>query len=288
MNNDFPFKEVWIFGLGLLGGSIAKAIRKCKFDTKIFGVDRTKKNIQNSVDYKVLDDYFNYDDIDRISGLAIICTPVDVIEEVFNKINAIRNKDLIATDVGSTKKKLIEKIKRIDKSKIFVGSHPLAGSEKCGFENSVDDLFLNKIVVVTPTKSTKKENLNKVLKFWENLGSKTVILGPGVHDKITAATSHTVHLMSCLTALHLKNNEHYDGKYYSIYGNGLVDTTRISMGNEDIWTSICEQNKENILRNLKSIKKQLKQIIKKINNDKYSDLKKLLYKAKIFRENITK
>lgn len=278
------FKEIWIFGIGLLGGSIAQCLRKKNSDIKVYGVSRKEKNIENLVDYNVFDDYYTYDTVKSVSGLVVICTPVDTIKEIFKQIVSLQNGELVVTDTGSTKEKIIKEIKEIDKEKIFIGSHPMAGSEKSGFKNSDPDLFEGKKVIITPDKDTPDEIKNHVTQFWQELGAVVTEVSPELHDEITGLTSHTVHIVSSLLSHFLMEKEKYDGKYLSIYGNGLLDTTRVSMGDEEMWTSICKHNQDNLLKNLKQLKNKLNLMIESVNDLNLNDLKQFFREARLFRE----
>jgi prephenate dehydrogenase len=282
----FPFKEVWIFGLGLLGGSIAKKIKRCYPNIKVYAVGRKEKNIDFSVDYNVLDDYFTYNKISGISGIAVICTPVDTIAEIFSSINKKVGKDAIITDVGSTKLNIVKEVSAYDDKNCFIGSHPMAGSEKCGFEHSRADLFENKKVVVTPGKNADISKLNKLKIFWEMLGANVIETSPEIHDEITGLTSHSVHIISSLLTKLLADNERYDGNYLSIFGNGLLDTTRVAAGNEEIWSAICAHNKENIVKNLTEFKNKLQILINSIKDLHLQDLNEFFKEARAFREKL--
>lgn len=178
-----------------------------------------------------------------------------------SKIKKISKSKSLIMDIGSTKLKIA---KKADKLKLnFVGTHPLAGSEKRGLAFSSDKLFNNSKVIITPTKNTDKQAISKIKLFWKRLNTQTVIFSPKHHDKILSYTSHLPHL----TAFCLINSIPKD--FLAFGASGLKDTTRIALSDVQIWSDIILSNRKELLNSLSSFEKQikdLKRIIQKGNN----------------------
>jgi len=278
-------KTIGIIGVGLLGGSIGLAIKKKYSHVHVIGMGRNKEKLQKGVDYKALDKY----DLDLVKGvkecdLIIIATPIWNIVETYKKILPGLTSNAIVTDVGSTKKEIVEQIELLSDTKIFIGSHPMAGSEKSGVDAACDDLYINKTVVVTETDRSDISKLEIVERFWNDLGANVVRMSSVEHDRMVAYTSHLPHLLASSLTYSISENISESDMKYQIYGNGLMDTTRIAEGSPEIWIDILTSNKENILKSISSFKQDLEIIENQIKEDKTQEIINYLEKAKRFRE----
>jgi prephenate dehydrogenase len=182
--------------------------------------------------------------------LVIICTPVcDVVRHVLDSAAACREGALI-TDVGSTKADIVASLEgRLGRRVRFVGSHPLAGSEKTGVAHARADLFVDRAVVVTPGRMTDKADLEKISDFWTSLGARVVRMSPESHDEAAAAISHVPHAVACVLA------ETTDSAHLPLAASGWRDTTRIAAGDPSLWTSILLANGANVLKGMAQFEK---------------------------------
>ncbi len=280
----FP-KTLGITGIGLLGGSIAIRARQVfKERLKIIGFSRNPNKIKVLPQSEVFDEVLDYSELEKISecDLTIICTPVLLIPKIFRSIKDFLKNEAIVTDIGSTKYKIIKEIS--DSS--FIGSHPMAGSEKNGFENSDPSILINATCVVTPHNNSESQ-VNIVSKFWEELGMKVVKLPPELHDEIVAQTSHSIHIISSLISYTLSESKLSKENFYNIYGKGLLDTTRISKSDPEMWYNIIATNKENILEFLKKFRRNLESVEKILEDEKNLEaIKEIMGKAKEFRDKL--
>ena len=261
--------KLLIVGCGLIGSSILKKVCKKKIAKKIFVYDKSKKNQRILKKFKLKFDLIKKID-KKISecDFVVICTPLSEYEKIFSIFNKYLKKNVIVTDVGSAKKKIITKIDKIRRKDInWISSHPIAGSEVSGPSNGNENLFVNKWSIIIKQKKSSHGKIKKILKFWKLLGSKPVIMDADQHDKIFAITSHLPHLIAynlILTATNFKNSNKNNILKFS--AGGLRDFSRIAASNEIMWRDIFFDNKINMLKvidlfinNLKTFKREIKQ-----------------------------
>ncbi len=284
-------KNILIIGCGLLGSSLLRKIHKKRLAKKIFVYEKSKKN-QKKIKKLNLPGIIvkKINDAVLQSELIIFCTPMSEYKKIITKINRSLTPKHIVTDIGSSKLKSSEVIKKNLRRDIFwTSSHPIAGSEVSGPENGKYNLFENKWCVLIKDKKTNIKHLKFLSSFWKKMGSKIVIMSPERHDKIFSMTSHLPHLVAynlVKSAQDFEKKQKYDLIKYS--AGGLRDFSRIAASNEIMWRDIFFDNKKNIsnaidlfIKNLKSFKKDIL-----VNNNKLI-LQKLL-KTKKVRSKIIK
>ncbi|MDD5618716.1 MAG: prephenate dehydrogenase/arogenate dehydrogenase family protein, partial [Candidatus Omnitrophica bacterium] len=217
------FNQISIIGVGLIGGSLAKAIKRKKLCNKIVGFFRNKTKLSKAARERIVDEAsLDLKKSIKNSDLIILALPIDEIIKFLWQIKKIsKDKKVIIMDAGSTKLKITQ---AADKLKLnFVGAHPLAGSEKKGAGFSSASLFDNSKVIVTPTNKIEKESLNKIKLFWKKLNANVIVLSAAEHDKILSYTSHLPHIASfCLI-------DTVPDKFINFGATGLKDTTRIAL-----------------------------------------------------------
>ena len=276
-------KNILIIGCGLIGSSVLRAVHARKASKNIYVYEKSKKNIsiikKSKVRCKIINKLNN---ISNNFDLIILCTPMSQYQNVITKINKyILNKTII-TDVGSTKESSSKQVKKLlNNNKIWIPSHPIAGSEVSGAEHGHKNLFKNKWCVLIKEKNVKKKNLSKLKKFWEKLGSKVIMMNSKQHDIVFSMTSHLPHLIAynlVKTVTDFEKQKKYNLIKYS--AGGLRDFSRIAASNEIMWRDVFFSNQKNIIfainlfiKNLNSFKKNIKrrdnkQLIKKLTNSK--------------------
>lgn len=277
------FKKAAIIGVGLIGGSLGLAIKKRGLADVVTGVGRRGASIRKAFACGAIDEATT-DLFKGIKGadLVVIATPVSSVPAIARLISENLREGTLLTDVGSTKGQIVTEIERcLPKKVFFVGSHPLAGSEKRGVEFAVEDLFNDSIVVVTKTKRTNRKALKTIVKFWKAVGaSKVVVKSPGQHDRIVAQISHLPHIAA--TAL-IKAVTSQSLEFAS---TGFKDTTRIAAGDPDIWRDICMTNKREILKFLYSYERSIGRIKNLIREGKSYQLQREFAKSKSVRERL--
>ena len=279
---EWDFQEICIIGLGLIGGSFALNLKLKGFPGKITAVDINPEAIEKGLELEFIDSGSIKHSIVSGADLVVIATPVGVYETVIEQIKPHIKKGAVVTDLGSVKGELVVKCEELLRGIApFVGGHPIAGTEKSGVENAVENLFVNAKFIVTPTERTDPEALKKVKKLWKNLGSEIVEMDPFYHDRVFAAVSHLPHVVaySIVSAID-KLSEEVKTNLFDYTGGGFKDFTRIAMSDPIMWRDICIANRENLLNSLKTFKAALEEVEKLIEKEDKEGLKEFFQRAK--------
>jgi prephenate dehydrogenase len=270
-----------IVGVGLIGGSIGLAAKKRGVARRVRGLGRRQSSLGEALNLGAIDEVH----LDPNSALVdadfvVVCTPVDQIAEQVLRFAVLGQPDTVFTDAGSTKVKIVERVdgRLPPTGPFFVGSHPLAGSEKRGAEFAHGDLFQDRCTVVTPTTSTHQGALAKTIDFWHSLGSRVRVMPPADHDRALAITSHLPHLIAAALAATLPPELH------ELTASGLRDTTRIAAGDPGLWTAIFRHNQGPLLDALGRLEGRVAEFRQALANDDGAAIERLLRQAKEVRD----
>ena len=255
------FKKICVIGVGLIGGSIAKAARTQNLVETIVGFGRLDdvENLQIAKDLSVIDEF--YTDIEAAicnADCVIIATPVAAMESIFEMLKPFWLTKTVYFDVGSTKGNVIEAAEKVFGfvPPNFIPAHPIAGAENSGVQASLVDLFLNKRLILTPVENTNAEALQKTQQFWQEIGALVSIMDVQQHDSVLAATSHLPHILAFgLVDMLGRRDEQEDIFKYA--AGGFRDFTRIASSDPTMWTAICEANKTELLPLLEQFKTEI-------------------------------
>lgn len=255
-----PAETVAIVGVGLIGGSVAAALKACRGANRIIGVGRSRSRLAAAEAAGLIDDVTDcLSEAAACADLILFCTPVDrIVAGVREALPACRPGTLL-TDAGSVKRSICEELSdvRPDNPRHpgveFIGSHPLAGSEKQGFEAADATLYNGRVCVVTPSETTSDAGRQRVKRFWSALGANVVELSPAAHDRALATTSHLPHLVASVLAGTL------DMADSPLAATGFRDTTRIASGDASLWASILLGNAGELLTSLENFENLLGQ-----------------------------
>jgi prephenate dehydrogenase len=285
---DYLFKRMAIVGLGLIGGSLARAAKEKAVAETIIGLGRNPENLELALKAGSIDEY----SLDLKRGLrdvdiVVIATPVGVIVELVREIVSFLKPDTIITDVGSVKKKIVEEIDSFLPSHLhFVGAHPVAGTENSGFISSYAHLFLGAKCVITPTSHTSSLAIEKVKNLWEKAGCGVILMGAEKHDRIFAAVSHLPHLIAyCLVNAVIDLEKKEEG-ILNFSAGGFKDFTRIAASHPVMWRDVFLVNRDNILPLIDHFKKVLEELRSYIVNGDSERLTSALDKSRTFRRKI--
>lgn len=279
---EWDFQEICIIGLGLIGGSFALNLKLKGFSGKITAVDINPEAIEKGLELEFIDSGSIKHSIVSSADLVVIATPVGVYEKVIEQIKPYIRRSTVVTDLGSVKGELVVKCEKLlEGTAPFVGGHPIAGTEKSGVENAVENLFVNAKFIVTPTERTDPKALEKVKRLWKNLGSEVIEMDPFYHDRVFAAVSHLPHVVaySIVAAIDQLSKE-VKTNLFNYTGGGFKDFTRIAMSDPIMWRDICIANRENLLRSLKRFKAALEEVEKLIESEDREGLKEFFQRAK--------
>jgi len=279
--------QIGFIGLGLIGGSIAKAIKKFHPDYKICAYSPTPQTLEIAMAEDVVDESFTK--LDSRFGecdYIFLCGPISANIEYLEFLKANINPNCIITDVGSVKGDIHKAIIDVGLDANFIGGHPMAGSEKTGFANSKDYLIENAYYIVTPAGDVGIDKISTFMELISSLGAVPMILTYEEHDYVTAAISHLPHII----ASSLVNLIHYidtdDEHMKTIAAGGFKDLTRIASSSAAIWQPICIENSENISKVLDDYIKLLVQARCWVDQHSGEDLYNLFDNAKEFRNSL--
>ena len=285
MNSDSTAphqRTLAIAGVGLLGGSIGAAVKQRGLFDHVIGFGRNPDRLRAAVAAGILDSFVTDPaDADREWDFAIIGTPVDRIVDDVRRVAECSRPGTLITDVGSVKFSICSELENgLPAGVHFVGSHPLAGSEKRGFEVADPNLFEGRATVVTPTDSTEAADLERVKRFWESLGSRVVLMPPGDHDDALATTSHLPHVVAAALATLLTDDQR------QLAATGFRDTTRIAAGDPDLWVAILMGNAESVESSFLKFEKSFGDFRDALRNRDADRLRQLLDAAKTRRDSL--
>jgi len=292
---DNLIKKVAILGLGLMGGSLAAALKKVKSTINVVGYARRLETRKKAIKMGIVDEVFDKaEEAAKGADVVVVCVPVMAIPSLINSIKNSVGEKTVITDVGSTKKWLIAETRKLVphlKDRI-VGSHPIAGSEQTGIESAKANLYEGAVVVITKDTIVSPFALKQVSSLWEMVGAKVKFLGPGEHDKIIGLTSHLPHIVSSLLADVIFNDKNLlkdKIKNISLFcGKGVRDTTRIAAGDVEMWHDIIKTNRMNILFSIERFMNALAIMRTAIKKDDALLIKKILDRGRKGRKKIGK
>tara|TARA_B100000073_G_scaffold105764_1_gene84857 strand:- start:3165 stop:4028 length:864 start_codon:yes stop_codon:yes gene_type:complete len=272
-----------IIGLGLIGGSIAKRLSKNGFE--VLALEKISSNFNLAKKVKVIKG-----GLEKIDGkkklFIIIALPPKILLTKFHQYVDLFHKADFITDCTSVKESLLKQVKKNNLQSKFILSHPIAGSEKSGFLNSNENMFKDKVSIISEHSGLKKDTLQTCKEIWFELGSKTYNLDPKLHDKIFSLTSHLPHIVAfSLISLFSKRKA---SEYKKFIGGGLKDFTRIAESDPQMWENIFSLNKKNILKDIKDIEKELNKIKNFILKDEGSKLEAHLKNIKKTKESLNR
>lgn len=285
--------NIGIIGLGLIGGSIAKAVKQVHVQNSyITGYDLNKDDLKAAYDEGMIDSIAK----DLRSGFSncsvvFLCIPVQYIVEVLDEILPYLPNDCIITDVGSTKYELVKTmnahIEKSNKRLYYVGGHPMTGSERFGYKASSAHLFENAYYMLTPQADTPDFIVFILQKLIERMGGIPLILSASYHDFVTANISHLPHIIASSLVHLVRNNDGENAYLHALAAGGFKDLTRIASSNPDIWTSICLSNKEQIQKVYSSYIQILEHFMDILDRGSEKELYSFFDTSRIYRNTFT-
>jgi len=275
-----PFRTVAIVGVGLLGGSLGLALRAQHLARRVVGVARRQATLDRAVALGAIDE----GTLDVRAGVAeaelvVLATPVGAMVELARAAADAMPRGALLTDVGSTKAQLVRQLEEVAGSRLrYVGSHPMAGSEKRGVDEATAGLFDGALCFVTPTPRTDRRALAAVTELWQALGARVRRLDPAEHDRLLALASHLPHLAAAALVNALPPEALACG------GAGLRDTTRVASGDPRLWADVSLQNRERILDALARFEQQTRTLRRILADGSEAELLAWLASAKAVRD----
>ncbi len=278
--------KVGIIGLGLIGGSIAKAL-KLKLNAEVVAFNRSKESLlaafkENIITKYSVDDLKIFENCDCI----FICTPVDKITEYVDKLLPYIKKSCIITDVGSTKNSICEKMRKY-KDIYFIGGHPMAGSEKTSYFSAKEYLLENAYYILSPASNIPENVVNNFIDIIKKIGAVPIILNSEYHDHTVAAISHIPHIVAASLVNMVKELDGKKGYMHSLAAGGFKDITRIASGSPEMWNGICKENKTEILKAVKYFKNVLNEFEESLFSNNEKEVYNFFETAKNYRNSFS-
>jgi len=276
--------QITVLGMGLLGGSVARAVLRCFSGVRVVGYSHRASTRRKARELGVATEVVG--DIRRSvaqADIVILATPVCTFEEYFGEIAGSLKSGCIVTDVGSTKVLPGRwASKRLPRTVHYVGSHPIAGSEQGGVEFARDDLFEDAICVLTTTAKTERSAVQTLKSFWSELGCVVKTMRPAEHDRVFANVSHLPHVTAAALINASKSEE------MKMAGRGFLDTSRIASGPVNIWSDILRTNSGNVLKAIDRLTGELGKLKRALESGDRARLEGLLKSARDKRGELMK
>lgn len=241
--------KIGFIGLGLIGGSIAKAIRLSEPETEITAYDIDRGALDLAAREGCIDEAADGVTKEAFGACdyLFLCAPVSENDELLERIAGVMKKGAVLTDVGSVKGDIHAHIKRWKLEACFIGGHPMAGSEKTGYENADAHLFENVYYIITPTAQTSQEQLRQYEQLVRSMRAIPLVMTPGKHDHVTGAVSHLPHVIAAALVNFVREKDKEDGVMKMIAAGGFRDITRIASSSPVMWDAICMTNTKQIV-----------------------------------------
>jgi len=283
-------KKIVIFGVGLIGGSVALALKKAGSAAQIIGVGRSTESLQSAIDLGVIDAACS--DITQAvqnADIVLIAAPVAQTASILTAIKPALAATTVVTDAGSTKSDVLACAKEIlgEQFNQFVGGHPIAGAEKSGVTAATTDLYRNKNVVLTPTDATDPDAIQRVRELWQHCGANVTEMPATTHDSIFAAVSHLPHLLAFALVDDIASRKNAE-QLFGFAASGFRDFTRIAGSHPEMWRDISLANRSALLNEITAYQDELSRLKQMLELSDGDALHALFDRASTARNNWAK
>ena len=269
---------VTIIGIGLIGGSIALALKQNGFAIRVIGVDSNPEHSQQALELSLVDEIMDLDDAVKASDMIILAVPVDVGERLIQNVLKLAGKKIVI-DTGSTKTPICEKANLMDNRGRFVATHPMWGTEFSGPEAAVRSAFIDKAVVICNKEQSDDDALSLTKRMYKSLGMHFLFMDATAHDLHVAYVSHISHITSFALANTVLEKEKEEDAIFELASGGFESTVRLAKSNAAMWVPIFQQNRENVLDVLNEHISQLRKFKSCLEKENYDYLLELIVHA---------
>ena len=279
-------RKLCVVGTGLIGGSLARDLRRLGEVGEIVGSSRNAANLERAVDLGIID-RFDVDIARAAAGadMVVVAVPLGATESVFERIRDALDDDAIITDVGSAKGSVVAAARTALGARLsrFVPAHPVAGTEHSGVDSSVERLFENRRVIVTPTVETDAGALERVSTMWTMVGADVIEMDVDHHDEVLAATSHLPHMLA-YTLVDVLGRTSRRAEIFRYSAGGLRDFTRVASSDPRMWQDICSANRDAIVRELERFRAALGRLTDAVRREDGEYVRSVFTRAKSTRD----
>lgn len=279
---------IGFIGLGLIGGSIAKGIKRSRPDVKILAYMRTRSKLEIAVKEGIIDGILEgVGEQLRECDIIFLCTPVEYNARYLRDIRPYLKENAIVTDVGSTKADIHRAVEELQMEGCFVGGHPMAGSEKTGYENATDHLLENAYYILTPTPRSRPRDVETMKEIARLTGALPIVLDYEKHDRIVAAISHLPHIIASSLVNLVRDSDDPEEYMKRLAAGGFKDITRIASSSPEMWEQICMTNTENIISMLESYIASLTRTLGQLRQKDQEGIYQMFDISRIYRNSIS-
>jgi prephenate dehydrogenase len=279
------FNKVTILGVGLIGASFALAMKENALCGDVAGFGRSRENLIEARKRGIIDSFEgSAAEACKDADLIVFATPVRTFTALVRQSSASFKPGAVVTDTGSVKGDLIYEMERLMPAGVsYIGSHPIAGSDRSGIDSSRAGLFENSKCIVTPTADSDPGALEKIVDLWQSLGSNVITMDPARHDRIYASVSHLPHLIAYTL---VKTAADVDPAFLEFSGQGFMDSTRIACSSPELWRDICLMNRNNLVEMIAIFQKNLDTLSRHLRASDSASLEGEFRRARTLREGI--
>lgn len=241
--------NVYIIGIGLIGGSMSLDIQEKYPDAVIYGIDANDTHLEEALQRQLIHEKATLQNVQH-ADIVIVCIPVHVSIGIITEVLDTINDDTLVIDAGSTKEKICKSIETHPKRRNFLAAHPIAGTEFSGPKAAIKDLFIDKTNIICEVEKTAFTLQEKALGLFKNLGMRIRYMDPKSHDKHIAYVSHLSHISAFMLGKTVIEKEKNERDIFDLAGSGFASTVRLAKSSPAMWTPIFEQNKTNVIETL--------------------------------------
>ena len=242
-------KNIYIIGVGLIGGSIAKDVKKLNPEIMIYGIDKNEAHLEEALSLKIIDHKATFEDVEK-ADLVIVSIPVDATESLLPHILDNVSDDTLVIDSGSTKASICKVVENHPKRRNFLATHPIAGTEFSGPKAAIEGLFENKTNIICEIEKTAFKLQERALTIFKIMGMNLRYMNPEAHDKHIAYVSHLSHISAFMLGKTVIEKEKNERDIFDLAGSGFASTVRLAKSSPYMWTPIFKQNKKNVIETL--------------------------------------
>ncbi len=259
-------KNIYFIGIGLIGGSLAKDIKKLNSDLVIHGISRKDVTLEEALSLGLIDKKATLDDIQH-ADMVIVSIPVDATVKLLPTILDKVSDTGLVIDAGSTKEAICKVVENHPKRRNFLAAHPIAGTEHSGPSAAISGLFDGKTNIICEVEKTAFKLQEKALDMFKAIGMRIRYMNPAAHDKHIAYVSHLSHISSFMLGKTVIEKEKNERDIFDMAGSGFASTVRLAKSSPEMWTPIFKQNKENVLETLEEYINNLSHFKTLMEND---------------------
>ena len=264
-------KNIYMIGVGLIGGSFAIDIKKNNPKAIIHGISRKEETLNKALELKLIDKKATLDDL-KNADLVIVSIPVDATVKLLPTILDKISETGLVVDAGSTKEAICKVVEHHPKRRNFLACHPIAGTEKSGPTAAISGLYAGKTNIICEVEKTTFKLQEKALQLFADIGMRIRCMDPVSHDKHIAYVSHLSHISAFMLGKTVINKAKNERDIFDMAGSGFESTVRLAKSSPAMWTPIFKQNKENVIETLEAYINNLQHFKELMQDDKFSEI----------------